>query len=269
MVSIAVCGACGRMGGQVLKRAAEDRGIKVVAAIDVNNIGRDIGEVLGIGRMGVPVVAADKLEAEIKSKRPQILVDFTTPEACVANVRTAAANKVNVIIGTTGLKADQVSEIRNAVSKNKVAGMISSNFSVGMNVMFKMAGEAARALKGYDIEIIEAHHNKKKDAPSGTAVTLAELMEKELGRDLSKDAVYGRVGMIGERRPGEIGIHSIRAGDIAGEHTVLFGTTGERLEIKYQAHSRDAFAYGCVRAIKWMTGKKTGMYEMSDVLGLR
>jgi 4-hydroxy-tetrahydrodipicolinate reductase len=257
------------MAGQVIRRAAEGGEIKVVSAIEAPgnpNLGRDIGEVLGIGRMGVQVT--DKLEAELKSKKPQILVDFTNPEACVANVRAATANKVSVIIGTTGLKAGQISEIKDAVSKNKVAGMMASNFSVGMNVMFKMAGEAARYLKGYDIEIIEAHHNKKKDAPSGTAVTLAEIMEKELGRDLSKDAVYGRSGMIGERKPGEIGIHAIRAGDIAGEHTVLFGTSGERLEMKYQAHSRDSFAYGCVRAIRWMAGKKAGMYGMFDVLGL-
>jgi 4-hydroxy-tetrahydrodipicolinate reductase len=162
-----------------------------------------------------------------------------------------------------------LNEIRNAVKKANVAGMVSSNFSIGMNVLFKMAGEAARALGGYDIEIIEAHHNKKKDAPSGTAVSLAKIIEKELSRDLTKDAVYGRRGMVGERPKGEIGIHAIRAGDIAGEHTVLYAATGVRLELKYMAHSRDAFAMGCVRAIKRMGSQKPGMYEMSDVLGLK
>jgi len=269
MVSIAVCGACGRMAGQVIRRAVEGNDIKIVAAVDINNMGRDIGEVLGVGRLGVTVVGVDRLDAELKSKKPQLLVDFTMPEACVSNVKIATANKVSVVVGTTGLSEAQLNEINTAVKKANVAGMISSNFSIGMNVLFKMAGEAARALKGYDIEIIEAHHNKKKDAPSGTAVTLAKIMEKELGRELSKDAVYGRQGMIGERKAGEIGIHAIRAGDIAGEHTVLFGATGERLELKYMAHSRDAFAMGCVRAIVWMGKQKPGMYEMSDVLGLK
>jgi len=269
MVSIAVCGACGRMGGQVIRRAVEDKEIKVVSAIDVGNIGRDIGEVLGIGKLGVAVAAADKLDSELKSKKPQLLVDFTAPEACISNVKTATANKIGVVVGTTGLKEDQLNQIKEAIKKAGVAGMISSNFSIGMNVLFKLSGEAAKTLQGYDIEIIEAHHNKKKDAPSGTAVTLAKIMEKELGRDLTKDAVYGRQGMVGERKAGEIGIHAIRAGDIAGEHTVLFGATGERLELKYMAHSRDAFAYGCVRAIKWMGQQKAGMYEMSDVLGLK
>jgi len=272
MVSIAVTGACGRMAGQVIRRAVEDKEIRIVSAIDAPNshyLGRDIGEVLGVGRMGVAVVGPDKLESELKTKKPQLLVDFTNPEACLNNVKIAAANKVGIMVGTTGLKDDQLSAIREAVKKAGVAGMISSNFSIGMNVLFKMAGEAAKALQGYDIEIIEAHHNKKKDAPSGTAMTLAKVMEKELGRDLSKDAVYGRQGIIGERRPGEIGIHAIRAGDIAGEHTVLFGATGERLELKYMAHSRDAFAMGCVRAIRWMGKQKPGMYEMADVLGLK
>jgi 4-hydroxy-tetrahydrodipicolinate reductase len=269
MVSIAVCGACGRMAGQVIRRAVDDKGIKIVAAIDVNNIGKDIGEVLGVGRLGVSVVGADKLDAELKAKKPQLLVDFTMPEACVSNVKIAAANKVGVIVGTTGLKEEQLAAVRDAIKKAGVPGMISSNFSIGMNVLFKMAGEAAKALNGYDIEIIEAHHNKKKDAPSGTAVSLAKIIEKELGRDLTKDAVYGRQGIIGERKPNEIGIHAIRAGDIAGEHTVLYAATGERLELKYMAHSRDAFAMGCVRAIKWMGKQKPGMYEMSDVLGLK
>ncbi len=272
MVSIAVCGACGRMAGQVIRRATEDKGIKIVSAIDAPgnpDIGKDIGEVLGINRAGVTVASADKLEAELKSKKPQLLVDFTNPEACLKNVRIATANKIGVIVGTTGLNDAQLAEIRSLAKKAGVPGMISSNFSIGMNVLFKAAADAARALSGYDIEIIEAHHNKKKDAPSGTAMTLAKLMEASLGRDLQKDAVYGRQGMVGERKAGEIGIHAIRAGDIAGEHTVLFGATGERLELKYMAHSRDAFALGCVRAITWMGRQKPGMYEMFDVLGLK
>lgn len=266
MISIAISGACGRMAGQVLRRCAEDNSIKVVAAIDTKNVGQDAGEVLGIGKIGV--IVSNNLKETLKSSGAKLLVDFTNPEASVKNAKIAAELGVGVIVGTTGLSDKQMSEIKDTVAKNNVAGMYASNFSVGMNVMFKLAADTAKILEGYDIEIIEAHHNKKKDSPSGTAITLAKLMEESIGRDLEKDAVYGRQGMVGERPKGEIGIHAIRAGDIAGEHTVLFGSTGERLELKYMAHSRDAFAMGCVRAVRWMGAQKPGFYGMFDVLGL-
>ena len=266
MISIAITGACGRMAGQVLRRSVENDNITVVAAVDMNHVGEDIGEVLGIGKIDVAV--SDDLSSVIDEAKPDLLVDFTNPEAAVKNAKAAAEKKVSFIVGTTGLKDKQMAEIKEAAYKNNVAGMYASNFSVGMNVLFKLAKDTAKTLAGYDIEIIEAHHNKKKDSPSGTAITLAELMEESLRRDLRKDAVYGREGMVGERKAGEIGIHAIRAGDIAGEHTVLFGSTGERLELKYMAHSRDAFAMGCVRAINWMEGKEPGFYSMFDVLGL-
>ena len=176
---------------------------------------------------------------------------------------------IGVVVGTTGLSDKQMAQVKDAISAAGVPGMYASNFSVGMNVLFKIAADTAKTLEAYDAEIIEAHHNKKKDSPSGTAMTLAELIEESRGRDLKKDAVYGRQGLVGERKAGEVGIHAIRAGDIAGEHTVLFGATGERLELKYMAHSRDAFAMGCVRAIKWMGKQAPGMYDMFDVLGLK
>jgi 4-hydroxy-tetrahydrodipicolinate reductase len=266
MVSIAVCGACGRMAGQVIRRAIEDGQIKIAAAIDTKSMGEDIGLVLGIGELGVKVT--DNLEDALAAANPNLLVDFTNPEACVKNVKAATESGIGIIVGTTGLSDKQMQGIKDAVEKNNVSGMYASNFSIGMNVMFKLAKDTAKTLDGYDIEIIEAHHNKKKDAPSGTAVTLAKLIEESLDRDLTKDAVYGRQGMIGERKAKEIGIHAIRAGDIAGEHTVLFAATGERLELKYTAHSRDAFAMGCVRAINWMAGQKPGFYGMGDVLDL-
>lgn len=272
MTAIAICGACGRMGGQVLRRAVEDKELKLVAAIDSPsnpNLGKDIGEVLGIGKTGVMVVGADKLEAELKSKKPQFLIDFTNPESCVKNVKVAAAAKVNVVVGTTGLNESQLAEIKEAVKSNNVIGLVSPNFSVCVNLFFKLAVEAAKVLNGYDVEIIEAHHRFKKDAPSGTAMKLAKVMAEAMHRDLEKNAVYGRKGMIGERKPEEIGIHTVRAGDIVGDHTVLFSTIGERMEIKHQAHSRDAFAYGCLRTIKWLAGQKPGMYDMFDALGLK
>jgi 4-hydroxy-tetrahydrodipicolinate reductase len=266
MISVAITGACGRMAGQVLRRCAEDDNVKVVAAVDVKHQGEDVGEFLGVGEIGVNV--SDDLGKAIGDSKPDLLVDFTNPEAAVKNAKIAAEKGVNFVVGTTGLSDKQMSQLKEAAENNKVAGMYASNFSVGMNVLFKLAKDTAKTLEGYDIEIIEAHHNKKKDAPSGTAKTLAKLMEESLGRDLKEDAVYGREGMVGERRKGEIGIHAIRAGDIAGEHTVLFGQQGERLELKYAAHSRDAFAMGCVRAINWMEGKEPGFYSMLDVLGL-
>lgn len=272
MIPIAISGACGRMGGQVLRRAAEDKELKVVAAIESKNspsVGKDVGEVLGIKKLGVRVVSSEYLSVELKRSKPRFLVDFTAPDACVNNVKTATAGKVGIIVGTTGLSAAQIREIENAVTKAGVVGLISPNFSVCVNLLFNLAAEAAKTLNGYDMEIVEAHHRFKKDAPSGTAMKLAEVMADALNRDLDKVAVYGRKGIVGQRRTEEIGVHSIRAGDIVGDHTVIFGTIGERLEIKHQAHSRDALAYGALRAVKWLDKQKPGMYGMNDVLGLK
>jgi 4-hydroxy-tetrahydrodipicolinate reductase len=269
MIKLAISGACGRMAGQVLQRAVEDKELKVVAAIDVKNIGKDVGEVLGIGAIGVKVVDVSKLEEELQKTKPDLLVDFTNPGACVGNVNVATANKIGVVVGTTGLSDDQSKELKEAIEKNKVVGIIAPNFSVCVNLFFKIAAEAAKTLKDYDIEIIEAHHRFKKDAPSGTAKKLAQAMADSLNRDLSKVAVYGRRGMVGERNQKEIGIHSVRAGDIIGDHTVIFGNIGERMEIKHQAHSRDSFALGCIQAIKWLGEQKPGVYDMWDVLELK
>ncbi len=271
MTKIAISGACGRMAGQVLRRAAEDENLEVVAAIDAPDsphLGEDIGEVLGIGDIGVKVTGADNLDKVLQETNPDFLADFTNPEASVSNAEMAAANKVGVVVGTTGLSGPQTSAITEAVKKNGVAGLIAPNFSVCVNLFLKMAAEAAKSLEGYDIEIIEAHHRFKKDAPSGTARKLARTVADATGRDLGKAGVYGRKGMVGERKPEEIGIHSVRAGDIVGDHALVFATLGERMEIRHQAHSRDAFAYGCLRAIKWLAGRKPGVYGMEDVLGL-
>jgi len=272
MIQIAISGACGRMAGQVLRRAVEDKELKVVAAIeskDCPHVGRDIGEMLGMSPAGVKIISSANLDSELKSKKPKLLIDFTNPGACVQNVLVAAANRVGIVVGTTGLNDVQIREITDAVKKAGVVGLIAPNFSVCVNLLFKLVAEAAKTLDGYDIEIVEAHHRFKKDAPSGTAKKLAEVMANAVNRDLNKVGVYGRKGMVGERKLEEIGIHAVRAGDIVGDHTIIFGTLGERLELKHQAHSRDAFAYGCLRAVKWLSQQKPGMYEMSDVLGLK
>ncbi len=271
MIPIAVSGACGRMAGQVLRRALEDKEITVVAAIDAPDnpkIGMDVGEVLGVGHIGIQLAGANALGEELQRSNPRFLVEFTNPEATVRNAETAAANKVGLVIGTTGLSEVQTARIKEVIRENGVVGLISPNFSICVNLLFKMAAEAAKTLKGYDIEVVEAHHRFKKDAPSGTAKKLAGAIADAVGRNLDDVAVYGRRGMTGERKAGEIGIHSVRAGDIVGDHTIIFATLGERIEIKHQAHSRDAFAYGCLRTIKWLAKQKPGIYEMKDVLGL-
>lgn len=251
MIPIAVSGACGRMAGQVLRRAAEDDSIRVVAAVDTSRVGEDIGEVLGMGAIGVTVAPPKELEQELQSKNPLLLVDFTNPEASVENARTAAANKVGVVVGTTGFSKTQLEEIGEAVRKNGVAGLIAPNFSACVNLFFKLAAEAAKVLQGYDLEIVEVHHVHKKDAPSGTAKKLAERVAASMGKS-----------------PSDIRIESVREGEVVGDHAITFDSAGERMEIKHHAKSRDAFAYGCLRAIKWLAGQKPGLYGMKDVLGL-
>lgn len=240
------------MAGQVLRRAVEDDTIEVVSAIDMNHVGEDVGEVLEIGNIGVTVVSPDKLEEELQTKKPVLLIDFTNPEASVKNAEVTGANKVGIIIGTTGFKEDQIAQIKEAVEKNGIAGMIAPNFSACVNLFFKIAAEAARTLDGYDLEIEETHHIHKKDAPSGTAKKLAEYVAEALKKEVS-----------------DIKIESIREGEVVGDHVITFDAVGERMEIKHHAKSRDAFAYGCLRAIKWMAEQKPGMYDMFDVLGLK
>ncbi|MBN2518292.1 MAG: 4-hydroxy-tetrahydrodipicolinate reductase [Candidatus Altiarchaeota archaeon] len=271
-IKIAVSGACGRMAGQVLRRAHESKDLKVVAAVDAPNspsAGKDIGEVLGMGRIGVQVVGAERIEQELKLRKPEVLVDFTTPQACVENVKIAARNGISLVVGTTGLNGKQKAEIRDAVQKARVRAIIAPNFSIAVNFFFKLAADAAAVLRDFDVELIEAHHRFKADAPSGTAKRLAELIAEARKSNLDAVAVYGRKGLVGERDRKQIGIHSVRAGDIVGDHTVLFSNLGERLEIKHQAHSRDAFAYGCLTSIKWLVDQKPGIYGMFDVLNLK
>lgn len=254
-----------------MRRAAEDKDIDVVSAVESPanpNIGRDVGEVLGIGPLGIDVVGADGLASELQKKNPALLIDFTNPEACLNNVRVATSNGVGVVVGTTGFTPKQLADLRALITQGRVAGTIAPNFSVAVNLFFKMAGDLSAVLRDYDVEIIEAHHRFKRDAPSGTAKKLAQIIAESRDVGLKDVAVYGRHGA-GERRREEIGIHSIRGGDIVGDHTVLFATIGERLEIRHQAHSRDAFAYGCLRAVKWLAKQEPGLYDMFDVLGLR
>ncbi len=262
-IRAALVGACGRMGTMIVRRLMSTEGITVSAAFDLVRVGDDIGEVAGIGKIGVPVSDAKDLEKVLKETKTEVLIDFTIAKATAVNAPIAAAAGVNLVIGTTGLSAEQKTAITDAVIKNKVSAVISSNYSIGVGIFFKLCREAAKNLgPDYDVEIIEAHHNQKKDAPSGTAMTAAEIISKELG---GKEFVYGREGQC--PRGKEIGIHAVRGGDIVGDHTVMFIGNSERIELRHQAHSREVFVSGAVLAAKWVPNQKKGVvYDMNDVL---
>ena len=263
MIKIAVTGACGRMGGLIIENVLKSKEMKLVCAIDVIKLGKDIGEVMRISKLNVPVTDANDIDAVLDKAKPDVLIDFTIATAAEKNVIACAGKKVNLVVGTTGFTPQQRSLMEKAIKNNQVAAVISPNFSIGVNVFWRLLAEAAKSLSDYDIEIIEAHHNQKKDAPSGTAVKAAEVISKTLG---GKEFVYGRHGI--SPRQKEIGIHAVRGGDIVGDHTVLFAGDGERIEIKHQAHSRQAFAQGAVKAAKWVATALPGIYEMRDVLDI-
>jgi 4-hydroxy-tetrahydrodipicolinate reductase len=253
MIKVAVTGALGRMGTLIIQEVARAGDMRLVAGLDVIGIGRPL---LG----DVTVSDASQLHDVLKMSSPDVLIDFTAAAASVQNVLTAAEHGVNLVVGTTGITAEQHASMKKAID-GKVAAVISPNFSVGVNVFWKLIAQAAKALKDYDIEVIEAHHNQKKDAPSGTALAAVGALKDALG---DVDVVYGREGI--RLRGKEIGVHAVRAGDIVGDHTVLFAGPGERLEIKHQAHSRTAFATGAVRAARFVVGREPGIYSMADVL---
>jgi 4-hydroxy-tetrahydrodipicolinate reductase len=272
MINIAVTGACGRMGSKIIKTILEQEDMNVVAAIESPNTsleGKDVGEVIGIGEIGVEVNGAEKLREVLLNKKPHILVDFTIAAAAVKTIKTASECGVNLVVGTTGISDEEMKEIISAIEKNQVRAVIAPNMAVGVNVFFKIIKDLAAIIGDYDVEIIEVHHRHKKDAPSGTAVKAAEIIANELNRDLNEVGVYGRKGIVGERTDEEIGIHAVRGGDIVGDHTVIFAGEGERLEIVHRAHSRQSFVSGVIKAIRYVvTAKKGYISDMADVLGL-
>ena len=256
MTKFAVTGAAGRMGTLVIQEASKVKDLELVAGFDAVGFGKPLsGNVL--------VSDASQLREILAETKPDVLIDFTIAPAAVENVCTAAEMGIDLVVGTTGFSPEQLARMKEAI-RGRVAAVITPNFSVGVNLFWKIVAEAASALKDYDIEIIEAHHNQKKDAPSGTALATVAAIKSAIG---DVDVVHGREG-IGLRGK-EIGVHAVRAGDIVGDHTVLFAGPGERLEIKHQAHSRTAFASGAVRAACWVAGKEPGIYSMADVLGSR
>lgn len=266
MLGLIVCGAAGRMGSTVVRLAHENSGIKLSGAIEWSGspqINKDAGEVAGVGKIEVPITAqiAPLLKGQV------VVIEFSTPEATLEHVKVAAQKNVPIVIGTTGFNQRQLAEIERLSRRTRV--LVSPNMSLGVNLFVSLMGRVAETLgEDYDVEIVEAHHRFKKDAPSGTALALGRTIAHALKRDLDRIGVYGRKGVIGERKKKEIGFMAVRAGDIIGEHTVIFGGLGERIEFIHRAHSRDTFARGAIRAAQWLVKQKKGLYSMRDVLGL-
>ena len=265
-VRVAVAGAGGRMGRALLDAATSTPGVSLGAALDMAgtpSAGRDAGE-LCAGARGI-VVDTDVAAA---LRNCDVLVDFTRPEGTLAHVRACRAAKRAIVIGTTGFAPAGLEEIRAAA--REIAIVMAPNMSIGVNVMLRLVETAARALgPDYDTEVFEIHHNKKVDAPSGTALKLGEVAAKARGATLEKDGVYARHGVTGERKAGSIGFSVARGGDTVGDHTVFFAGPGERVEITHRASSRATYAQGAMRAAKFLSGKPPGLYDMADVLGLK
>ncbi len=273
MVRLAVSGALGRMGSGILKTALESDDFDVVAAFEApgrSEIGRDVGEVLGAGKLGVALSSSEDMEKVLRESKAEVLIDFTAPEASVKAVEACATAKVDLVIGTTGFSKEQLKEIEKAVESGEIALVLSPNMATGVNVFFKIAQDIAKTLgESYDVEIIEIHHRHKKDAPSGTALKAGELIAKALGRDLNEVSIFGRQGRPGERSREEIGFHAVRAGDVVGDHIVIFAGDGERIELVHRAHSRQAFVNGALKAALFVVKAEKGrIYSTFDVLGL-
>ena len=264
---IAVAGVNGRMG-RCLVQAVTAAGEKceLVAATEhpeSSVIGADAGEIAGVGRLGVAVVPSLRDAAAF-----DVLIDFTRPQSSLDNLAECVSRKSKVVLGTTGFTDEQKGQI--AEFAKQTAVVFASNFSVGVNLVFKLLEMATRVMGDYsDIEVVEAHHRHKVDAPSGTALSMGEAVARALGKNLNDIAVKERNGIIGERKPGPIGFSTIRAGDIVGEHTVMFADIGERVEISHKASSRMTFANGAVRAAQWLSDRTTGLFNMQDVLNLK
>jgi 4-hydroxy-tetrahydrodipicolinate reductase len=269
MIKAVVTGAAGRMGSRIINVLSTSEGIQLSGAIERKGhdlIGQDACGPAGIPAGAILTMFSDDLAAALKTG--EVLIDFTFPETSLEHIKTCAELGKPLVIGSTGFSKEQLDVVKQQVTN--IPCVLSPNMSIGVNLCFKVLAEIARTIgEDYDMEIVETHHRMKKDAPSGTAVKMAQVMAAAVDRNLDEVGVYARKGMIGERTKKEIGIQTVRAGDIVGEHTVLFAGKGERIEITHRAHSRDTFAAGAVRAAKWVVGKKPGLYDMQDVLGLK
>ena len=269
MIRVAIAGASGRMGRMLIEAVNAAPDMSLTGALDLAGaaaLGQDASAFLGqsAGHPSGVLITADLRTA---LSGADVLIDFTRPEGTLAHLALCRELGVNAVIGTTGFSAEQKAQI--AAVATHIAVLMAPNMSVGVNVVMKLLDIAARALnEGYDIEVIEAHHRHKVDAPSGTALQMGEVLAAALGRDLKDCAVYAREGVTGERDPSTIGFATIRGGDIVGDHTVLFAGTGERIEITHRSSSRSTYAQGSLRAARFLSGRRSGLFSMSDVLGI-
>ncbi|MBT3268044.1 4-hydroxy-tetrahydrodipicolinate reductase [Candidatus Poribacteria bacterium] len=263
-IRVVVDGAGGRMGRMVTATIQREPGVSVVGAVDVPGsplIGQDVGTLAGVGELGVPVV--DALASVVDGA--DVVIEFTLPEATLANLRVAVERDKRMVIATTGFDSGQAAEL-DALAAN-IPCVMASNYSIGVNALIKAVTLMAETLgDDYDIEIVEAHHNQKVDAPSGTAVTLLKAAAEGVQRNVDDVANYGREGIVGARPPKEIGVHAVRGGDIVGDHTVMFVGMGERVELTHRAQSRQTFANGAIRAARWLMTAPPGMHSFAKVL---
>ncbi|HPX60677.1 MAG TPA: 4-hydroxy-tetrahydrodipicolinate reductase [Deltaproteobacteria bacterium] len=266
MIKIAVCGAAGRMGQRIINSILESEGVAVSGVLERPGhplAGQDAGLVAGCGALGVNI--SDDLDSVVSGC--DVLIDFTAPAVSLRNLEACSRHGKSIVIGSTGFTPEERERARQLSAS--VPAVLAPNMSVGVNVCFKILKDIARTLgDDFDVEIVEAHHRLKKDAPSGTAVRMGEVVAEALGRDYNKVANCHREGITGERTREEIGMQTIRGGDIIGEHTVYFIGMGERIELSHRAMTRDMFSRGAVRAAKWVAAQKPGLYDMQDVLGL-
>lgn len=267
MTKVVISGAAGRMGRFLITLISESKDLVLHAAVDAQghpDMGRDAGEVAGVGRLGVPLT--DRMD--IAADGADVIVEFSSPQATMVHLKMAGERGVPFVIGTTGL--DEAGKNLVAETAKSTPVVFAPNMSLGMNLLFKLVEMTAGLLgEEYDVEIVEMHHHHKKDAPSGTALRLAESAAKALGRT-EEDYVCGREGIVGAREKREIGVMALRGGDVVGEHTVIFAGPGERLELTHRAHTRNTFAVGALKAARWLVAekKRPGLYNMMDVLGL-
>jgi 4-hydroxy-tetrahydrodipicolinate reductase len=267
MFHAVVCGAGGRMGGRIIHAVEQTSGLILSAGVEKPGhpvLKKGLAQYLGLPELKAPVVS----DLALAIDQADVIIDFTSPESSMKHLQIASDTKKDLVVGTTGFDTGQRAKFEKA--GRDIAICLSPNMSVGVNLLFSLVSQVAKILsKEYDPEIIEIHHRLKKDAPSGTAMQLAHILAQAKGWDLDKTGIYGRKGIIGPRHIEELGIHSIRTGDVVGEHTVIFGGPGERIELIHRAHSRDTFAYGAVKAALFIVEAKPGLYDMQDILGLK
>ena len=261
--TLTIHGAAGRAGRRILALAVEDKVFEIAGAVDHPQcplLGQDAGQVAGVGDLGLAITSGLNTKSDV-------VIDFSLPQAANEVIAFCRDNQTALVMGTTGLGDEQMEALRQAAGS--IAIVQATNMSLGMNLLFSLVGKVAKSLgEAYDIEIIEAHHRLKKDAPSGTALSLAQAICDETGRDYPGDLVHGRHGKEALRQKGTIGMHAIRGGDIVGQHSVIYSTLGETVTISHEAHSRDTFARGALHAARWVCDQKPGLYSMKDVLGL-